>query len=89
MEDDNQNGSRDPNAIRGISLAAPCVDTDTSGDVMYTRAVRNEGTVGAGGGGAGVWEQVRGRHRNLLISHRVIWKAGVGVVIADCTWSRA
>ena len=48
MENDNQNGSRDPNAIRGISLAAPCVDTDTSGDVMYTRAVRNEGTVGAG-----------------------------------------
>ena len=41
-------------------MQAPCVDTDTSGDILYSRAVRGEGDVSAGGGGPGVWELLGG-----------------------------
>ena len=77
----------------GISLQAPCVDTDTAGDVMHTRAVRNEGTVGTGGG-QGVWELLGGTGKYAGItgtcSYRTEYlEGGVAVVHADCTWSKA
>ncbi len=78
----------------GISLEAPCTDTDTSGDVMYTRAVRNEGTVGAGGGGEGVWELLGGTGRYEGVTGSCTYRTeylegGVAVVHADCTWTKA
>ena len=78
----------------GITLQAPCVDTDTAGDVMHTRAVRNEGTVGTGGGGQGVWELLGGTGKYAGItgtcSYRTEYlEGGVAVVHADCTWSKA
>ena len=77
-----------------VSLEAPCMDTDTSEDVMYTRAVRNEGTVGAGGGGEGVWELLGGTGKYAGISGSCTYtteylEGGVVVVQADCAWSKA
>lgn len=77
-----------------ISLDAPCIDTDTSEDVMYMRAVRNEGTVGAGGGGEGVWELLGGTGKYAGISGSCTYtteylEGGVAVVQADCAWSKA
>ena len=77
-----------------ISLEAPCTDADASGDVMYTRAVRNEGTVGAGGGGEGVWELLGGTGKYADISGSCTYtteylEGGVAVVHADCAWSKA
>ena len=77
-----------------ISLEAPCTDADASGDVMYTRAVRNEGTVGAGGGGEGVWELLGGTGKYADISGSCTYtteylEGGVALVHADCAWSKA
>ena len=77
-----------------ISLDAPCIDTDTSEDVMYMRAVRNEGTVGAGGGGEGVWELLGDTGKYAGISGSCTYtteylEGGVAVVQADCAWSKA
>ena len=77
-----------------ISLEAPCTDTDASGDVMYTRAVRNEGTVGAGGGGEGVWELLGGTGQYEGVTGSCTYRTeylegGVAVVHADCVWSNA
>ena len=78
----------------GISLQAPCVDTDADGDLMYTRAVRGEGTVGAGGGGQGVWELLGGTGKYEGVTGTGTYRTeylegGVAVVIAECTWSKA
>ena len=77
-----------------ISLEAPCTDTDTSGDVMYSRVVGNQGDVGAGGG-EGVWELLGGTGKyagttgSCSYHHTEYLEGGVGVVDADCTWSKA
>ncbi len=78
----------------GISLEAPCVETDTAGDVMYTRGVREQGTMGAGGGGQGVWELLGGTGKYEGITGAGTYRTeyldgGVVVVIAECTWSKA
>ena len=75
-----------------LSLQAPCVDTDTSGDILYSRAVRGQGDVGAGGGGEGVWELLGGTGKYKGITGTCSYETeylegGVLVVIADCTWS--
>ena len=36
----------------GISLQAPCVNVDEAGDRLYSVALREQGTIEAGGGGA-------------------------------------
>lgn len=76
-----------------LSLEAPCVDTDASGDILYSRAVREQGDVAAGGGGAGVWELLGGTGKYAGVtgtcSYATEYLEGVLVTIADCTWSKA
>jgi len=76
-----------------LSLQAPCVDTDTSGDILYSRAVRGEGDVSAGGGGAGVWELLGGTGKYAGVtgtcSYETEYLEAVLVTFADCTWSKA
>ena len=77
----------------GISLQAPCTDTDVSGDIMYTRAVRKQGDVTVGGGGEGVWELLggTGAYRNITgsCSYDTEYIEGAfAVILADCAWSR-
>ncbi len=76
-----------------LSLQAPCVDTDTSGDILYSRAVRGEGDVSAGGGGPGVWELLGGTGKYAGVtgtcSYETEYLESVLVTIADCTWSKA
>ena len=81
------------NSVDGIYVEAPCTDTDTSGDLMYTRAVRNEGDIGVVGG-EGVWELLGGTGNYEGIagscSYRIEYlQGGVAVVHADCTWRRS
>ena len=78
----------------GISLEAPCTDTDVSGDIMYTHAVRKQGDVTVGGGGEGVWELLggTGAYRNITGScsyDTEYIEGGFVVVLADCAWSRS
>ena len=78
----------------GISLEAPCTDTDVSGDITYTRAVRKQGDVTVGGGGEGVWELLggTGAYRNITGScsyDTEYIKGGFVVALADCAWSRS
>lgn len=55
----------------GLRLEAPCIDTDTSGDVLYAYAFREHGSLAAGGwrrgrrlvGAARRHRKVRGDHR--------------------------
>ena len=75
-------------------LEAPCADTDTSGDILYSRAVREQGDVAAGGGGAGVWELLGGTGKYAGVTGTCSYvteylEGGVVVVMADCTWSKA
>ena len=75
-----------------LSLEAPCVDTDPSGDLLYARAVRNQGDVGAGGGGEGAWELLGGTGKYAGITGTCSYSTeylagGVVVAIADCMWS--
>ena len=76
-----------------LSLQAPCVDTDASGDILYSRAVRGEGDVSAGGGGPGVWELLGGTGKYAGVtgtcSYETEYLESVLVTIADCTWSKA
>ncbi len=76
-----------------LSLQAPCVDTDTSGDIQYWRAVREQGDVGAGGGGTGTWELLGGTGKYAGIAGRCSYdteylEGDVLVAIADCKWSK-
>ena len=77
----------------GISLEAPCTDTDVAGDIMYTRAVRKQGDVTVGGG-EGVWELLggTGAYRNITGScsyDTEYIEGGFTVILADCAWSRS
>jgi hypothetical protein len=78
----------------GISLEAPCTETDLSGDVGYSRAVRSDGDVAVGGGGAGRWELLGGSGKYEGItgscSYTTEYLEGArAVIVADCTWSRS
>ena len=81
------------NSVDDIYVEAPCTDTDTSGDLMYTRAVRNTGDIGVVGG-EGVWELLGGTGNYEGIagscSYRIEYlQDEVAVVHADCTWRRS
>ncbi len=75
-------------------LEAPCTDTDASGDILYSRAVRKQGEVVAGGGGQGVWELLGGTGKYAGVTGTCSYETeylegSVIVTIADCTWSKA
>ena len=78
----------------GIALEAPCVNTDVDGDILYTTAIREHGTVGTGGGGAGRWELRggTGKYQGITGScdYQTQYLEGNRAVTAGvCTWSRA
>ena len=78
----------------GIALQAPCTSTDADGDTMYSRALRRQGDVAVGGGGAGRWE-IRGgtgKYEGIsgICSYTTEYLEGSRVaVVSDCTWSRS
>ena len=78
----------------GIELDAPCTSTDADGDVVYSRAVRRQGDVAIGGGGAGTWQLLGGTGKYAGISgncsYTTEYLAGSRVaVLSECTWSRS
>ena len=84
--------SRDSDA--GIALEAPCVNTDGDGDVLYSTALREQGTVVTGGGGAGRWELRggTGKYQGItgICEYHTEYLPGNRVVTAgECTWSKS
>ena len=78
----------------GIALEAPCVNTDVDGDMLYTTAIREQGTVGTGGGGAGRWELRggTGKYQGITGScdYQTQYLDGNRAVTAGvCTWSKS
>ena len=78
----------------GITLEAPCMNTDTDGDVLYSTALRGQGTVGTGGGGAGRWELRggTGKYQGITGScdYQTQYLEGDMVVTTGvCTWSKS
>lgn len=78
----------------GITLEAPCENTDLDGDVLYSTALRGEGTVVTGGGGAGRWELRggTGKYEGItgICEYRTQYLEGDMVVTAgECTWSKS
>ena len=78
----------------GIALKAPCVNTDVDGDMLYTTAIREQGTVGTGGGGAGRWELRggTGKYQGITGScdYETQYLEGNRAVTAGvCTWSKS
>ena len=77
----------------GISLQVPCVNVDEAGDRLYSAAVREHGTIGAGGGwdvrwalrgGTGKYQGVTGS-----CSYRTRYlEDGWLVSIDSCEWRR-
>lgn len=78
----------------GLDLEAPCVSTDLDGDMLYTTAIRGQGTVGTGGGGAGRWELRggTGKYQGITGScdyHTQYLEGDMVVTTGECTWSRS
>ena len=78
----------------GIALEAPCVGPDLDGDILYSTALRDRGTVGTGGGGAGRWvlRGGTGKYQGITGScpYDTKYLAGDWVVTTgECTWSRS
>ena len=78
----------------GVALEAPCENTDLDGDVLYSTALREQGTVGTGGGGAGRWElrSGTGKYQGIIgiCDYQTQYLEGDWVVATgECTWSRA
>ena len=78
----------------GIALEAPCASTDAAGDTLYSRAIRNQGGVAVGGGGAGRWELIGGTGKYEGISGMCAYtteylEGDWAVIHSDCTWSRS
>ena len=78
----------------GIALEAPCVGTDLDGDLLYSTALRDAGTVGTGGGGAGRWELRGGTGKYAGITgscpYETHYLPGDWVVTTgECTWSKS
>ena len=78
----------------GITLEAPCVDVDGSGDRLYSVGRRNQGTIGAGGAGGGRWVLLGGTGKYEGITGSCTYETqylGSDRVAgtADCTWSRS
>jgi hypothetical protein len=77
----------------GIALEAPCVNTDESGDLLYSVAVRDEGNIGVGGGGAGRWELRGGTGKYEGLSGECTYQTQYLegnwlVAVGDCSWSK-
>jgi hypothetical protein len=79
----------------GIALEAPCANTDLGGDLLYTMAIRDQGTVGTGGdAGVGRWELRGGTGKYAGITgscdYQTQYLADNQVVtIGECTWSKS
>ena len=58
----------------GISLEAPCVNVDDDGDRLYSVARRDQGTIGAGGGGGGRWELHGGTGKYAAVTGRCTYQ---------------
>ncbi len=77
----------------GLDLDAPCLFGDAADGMLYTYAVRKQGTV-AVGGGEGTWELLGGTGRYAGItgscSYQAEYLEGDRVVVhSDCSWSRS
>lgn len=78
----------------GIALEAPCMNTDLDGDVLYSTALREQGTVATGGGGPGRWELRggTGKYQGItgVCDYQTQYLEGSMVVTAgECTWSKS
>ena len=78
----------------GISLEAPCVNVDAAGDRFHVVSIREQGTIAAGGGGAGRWELRGGTGAYAGVAGRCTYRThylegGWLVSVGDCTWSRS
>ena len=78
----------------GIALEAPCVGSDLDGDLLYSTALRDDGTVGTGGGGSGRWDIRGGTGKYAGITgscpYETQYLPGDWVVTTgECTWSRS
>ena len=78
----------------GIALEAPCVNTDTEGDLLFTTAIRKQGTVGTGGSGAGRWELRGGTGKYQGITGACDYdtqylEGNMVVTAGQCTWSKS
>ena len=78
----------------GIALQAPCVSTDLDGDLLYSTAIRDHGTVGTGGGGAGRWDLRggTGKYQGITGScpYETQYLAGDWVVTTgECSWNKS
>ena len=78
----------------GIALEAPCENTDGDGDVLYSTALREQGTVVTGGGGPGRWELRggTGKYQGItgICEYHTEYLPGNRVVTAgECTWSKS
>ena len=74
----------------GISLEAPCVNVDDDGDRLYSMARRDQGTIGAGGGGR--WELYGGTGKYAAVTGRCTYQTqylddGWLVATGTCEWS--
>ena len=77
----------------GIALEAPCVNIDQDGDRVYSVAVREQGTIGAGGGGDGRWELRGGTGKYEGITGRCTYQTqylegGWVVAVGTCDYRR-
>lgn len=59
-----------------IALISPCTMTASNGDMMFLVAARNAGTIGAGGGGLGVFDIVGGTGVFEGISGQGVYQTG-------------
>ena len=77
----------------GASLEAPCVNVDDDGDRLYSVARRDQGTIGAAGGGGGRWELHGGTGKYAAVTGRCTYQTqylddGWLVATGTCEWSR-
>lgn len=78
----------------GLALEAPCVGTDLDGDMLYSTALREQGSVGTGGGGAGRWELRggTGKYQGItgICDYQTQYLADNWVVTtSECAWSKS
>ena len=76
----------------GISLQAPCVNVDEDGDRLHSVFLRDQGTIGTGGGGAGRLELNGGTGKYEGVSGSCEYQTqylegGWVVVVGTCQWS--
>ena len=75
----------------GIALQAPCVSTDSEGDMLYAMSRREQGTIESGGGGR--WELLGGTGKYQGITGSCTYETQYmednwAVSLGQCTWSK-